>query len=341
MSDTGDVLELHTELWSTPQVVEFLDISRQAINRRLQTRKILGYSGSRVTLFPAWQFDVDRHAVREEVIELLQVVDGDIGNRAIAEWMTSTSTADGRTAVRMLFDPEDKKKVLAMASSLAPGSAHSGVGTGPRAKDGSPVPAWIPPRKRDDSGAQHAILLAAADLFATKGPAKVSLREIAAAADVSYGLIHRFYRTKENLLMSVMEMLVTYGGDRLSKEEDIYAALENSFGADIDSGQFGRMLTWSVFEGTPPALLLNGVKSRGYRSQIEALWAGEHRAPDVRSQFDANVLASLIALVGAVWNFYEPYLAELADNPDRSSADVRQEVTELLQILVYATRPDC
>ncbi|MCF8568784.1 TetR/AcrR family transcriptional regulator [Gordonia sp. HY002] len=337
MGGTNDVVETAVELWPTPQVVEFLKISRQAINRRLKNRRMLGYSGPQVTLFPTWQFDLDHHEVREEVAELLDVVDAEVGSRALAEWMT-TAAEGGRTPATMLFDPATKDVVLAMASALTPGTAAAS--DGPKGKGGKPVPAWVPPPKGEDSGAQHAILLAAADLFARKGPAKVSLREVAAAADVSYGLIHRFYRTKENLLMSVMEMLVTYGGDRLSEEDDAYAALENSFGADVDSGQFGRMLTWSVFEGTPPDRLLNGVKSRGYRNQIEALWNGEDRKPDVRAEFDSDVLASLLALVGAVWNLYEPYLTELADSPDRTASDIRREVTEMLQVLVYATRPN-
>lgn len=168
----------------------------------------------------------------------------------------------------------------------------------------------------------------------------MTLREIAAAADVSYGLIYRFYRTKENLLVAVMELLVTYGGERLSGEEDAYAAIENSFGADIDAGQFGRMLTWSLFEGTRPDRLLGGVRSRGgYRSQIDTLW-DDPAEPRVRTEFDSRVLASLIALVGAVWDLYEPYLTVLGDYPDRSREDVRQEVADMLKVLIYATRPN-
>lgn len=330
----------HSDLWTTPQVAEFLDISRQAINKRVRSRKVLGYPGGGVTLFPAWQFDGSTGGLRPEVAEYLAAFGEDVQAEQIAHWSTARSDEDGRTPVDLLLDPTTREQALALAAAYVPDrddAPPAGPETARVERRGS-VAAWSPSRA-DATGPQQAILLAAADLFATKGPAKVTLREIAAKADVSYGLIHRFYRTKENLLVAVMQLLVSYGGERLTGEQDVYAAIENSFGADLDSGQFGRMLTWSIFEGTPPDQLLAGARSSGYRTQIDALW--DHPVePQVRREFDSNVLAALLMLVGSVWNFYEPYLRELSDNPDRTSQELRDEITDMLKVLTYATRPE-
>lgn len=329
------------DVWTTPQAAQFLDISRQAINKRVQNRKMLGYPGDGVTLFPVWQFDLENRGIRPEVPEFLEVFDKDIEPHVIAQWSITRIDGSDRTPAELLLCPETKDDAIRLASTCKAGPAEESpapVAESGVKHAGKTVAEWTPSRA-GSTGAQHAILLAAADLFSRKGPAKVTLREIAAAAGVSYGLIHRFYRTKENLLVAVMELLVTYGGERLSGEEDAYAAIENSFGADVDAGQFGRMLTWSIFEGTRPDRLLGGVRSRGYRAQIDALWENPVE-PQVRDKFDSNVLASLIALVGSVWDLYEPYLTELADNPDRSREDVRQEVTDMLKVLIYATRPN-
>lgn len=328
------------DVWTTPQAAKFLDISRQAINKRVQNRKILGYPGCGVTLFPVWQFDVENRGVRPEIPEFLAMFDEDIEPHAIAQWSVTRIDKFGRTPAELLLSSDTKGDALRLASTCAVGpveespalAAESGV-----KHAGKEVADWTPSRP-GSTGAQHAILLAATDLFSRKGPAKVTLREIAAAADVSYGLIHRFYRTKENLLVAVMELLVSYGGERLSGEEDAYAAIENSFGADLDSGQFGRMLMWSIFEGTSPDRLLGGVRSGGYLSQIDALWENPVE-PQVRSEFDSSVLASLVGLVASVWDLYEPYLTALADKPGHSPEEVRQEVTDLLKLLVYAARP--
>ncbi|NKY51038.1 TetR/AcrR family transcriptional regulator [Nocardia vermiculata] len=341
MGTLGEFAVSVDDVWTTPQAAKFLDISRQAINKRVQNRKLLGYPGSGVTLFPVWQFDVENRGIRPEVPEFLAVFDEDVEPQAIARWSITKTDDFDRTPVELLLSPDTKEDALRLAGAYVPGSveAEPTPDIGPGGKRASKEVAEWTPARAGSTGPQHAILLAAADLFSRKGPAKVSLREIAAEAGVSYGLIYRFYRTKENLLLAVMQLLVTYGGERLSGEEDAYAAIENSFGADVDAGQFGRMLAWSIFEGTRPDRLLGGVRSRGYQSQIDALWDNPVE-PQVRPEFDSKVLASLIALVGSVWDLYEPYLSELADNPDRSREDVRQEVTDMLKVLVYATRPN-
>ncbi|MBW1639436.1 TetR/AcrR family transcriptional regulator [Microbacterium resistens] len=323
--------------WATPRVAEVLGISRQAINARVRNRKLLAAPGHGVTLFPAWQFDEQTGAVRPEVAELLDAVDSGIPAEAIARWSVSPGP-DAAPPGDLLRSPATKAEALRRARSLEPEALPA-----PRAEDADEVPddvaGWMPARA-ESSEAQRAILLAAAELFARKGPAKTSLREIATAADVPYGLIHRHYQTKENLLVAVMQLLVAYGGERLSGEQDIYAAIDNSFGADLDAGQFGRMLTWAVFEGTPPERLLGGARSRGYRTQIEALWQDPAR-PTTPGRFDAEVLASLIALIGSVWNMYEPYFSALSDRADdpASREGLRREVADMLKLLVYATRP--
>lgn len=340
MGELSKFLVSVDDLWTTPQVAEFLAISRQAINKRIHNRKMLGYPGGGTTLFPVWQFDLEKHRVRPEALEFLAQFDEDTAMLVIAQWSITRITGTDRTPAELLLSADSKDEALRMAGDWVvrtEENSSSVVGKTAR-RTGTEIAEWVP-TQAGSTGAQQAILLAAADLFARRGPAKVTLREIASAAGVTYGLIHRFYRTKENLLVAVMELLVTYGGERLSGEEDAYAAIENSFGADVDAGQFGRMLTWSVFEGTRPDRLLGGVRSRGYRSQIDALWE-DPVAPRVHAEFDSRVLASLIALVGAVWDLYEPYLTVLGDYPDRSREGVRKEVADMLKVLIYATRPN-
>lgn len=302
---------------------------------------MLGYAGDGVTLFPVWQFDTDNRRIHPEVPELLAAFDEDVEPAAIALWAITKVEGFDRTPAELLLDPETKDGALRLAGTCTTGSIeeHPALQAEPDPDIAEKKIAEWRPTRPGASGAQEAILLAAADLFSRKGPAKVTLREVAAAADVSYGLIHRFYRTKENLLVAVMELLVGYGGERLSEEKDVYAAIDNSIGADLDSGQFGRMLMWSIFEGIEPDRLLGEARSNGYRAQIDALWENPVE-PDVRAEFDSSVVAGLLGVVGSVWDLYEPYMIELADNRWRSRDDLRQEVTELLKLLVYAARPD-
>jgi AcrR family transcriptional regulator len=55
----------------------------------------------------------------------------------------------------------------------------------------------------------EAVCKAAAELFAERGPAAVSGRQIAARAGVNYGLIHRHFRSRQELQRQVMTRLAT------------------------------------------------------------------------------------------------------------------------------------
>lgn len=341
MKHLSETAAFADDVWTTPQVASFLGISRQAINKRVRSRKMLGYAGDGVTLFPLWQFDTETHTIHPEVPEFLAAFDEDIEPAAIALWAITKVDGFDRTPVELLLDPETKDDALRLAGTCTTDAIeeHPALQAEPAPEVAEKKVAEWRPTRPGASGAQEAILRAAADLFARKGPAKVTLREVAAEADVSYGLIHRFYRTKENLLVAVMELLVGYGGDRLTAEKDAYDAIDNSIGADLDAGQFGRMLMWSIFEGIEPDRLLGEARSRGYRQHIEALWKNP-TPPQIRGEFDPSVLAALVGVIGSVWDLYEPYMIELSDNRWRSRDDLRREVSDLLKLLVYAARPD-
>jgi AcrR family transcriptional regulator len=55
-----------------------------------------------------------------------------------------------------------------------------------------------------------ALLSAATTLFAERGPGNVSLRDVAAAANVNLGLIHRYIGSKEDLLAAVLASQVAW-----------------------------------------------------------------------------------------------------------------------------------
>ncbi|MBV8348759.1 MAG: helix-turn-helix transcriptional regulator, partial [Mycolicibacterium sp.] len=61
------------------------------------------------------------------------------------------------------------------------------------------------PTGRDEVTA--AILDSAAELFAERGPAAASIREIAAHARVNHGLLFRHFGTKEQLVAAVLNHL--------------------------------------------------------------------------------------------------------------------------------------
>jgi AcrR family transcriptional regulator len=78
---------------------------------------------------------------------------------------------------------------------------QEGRGDGPT---GDARVAGAAPRPRGRDACVAAIVGAASLLFAERGPAAVSLREVAAAANVNLGLIHRHVGSKDDLLAAVL-----------------------------------------------------------------------------------------------------------------------------------------
>src|ERR1700741_422368 len=54
---------------------------------------------------------------------------------------------------------------------------------------------------------EAAILQAATDLFAERGPAATSIRDIATRSKVNHGLVFRYFGTKEQLVGAVLDHL--------------------------------------------------------------------------------------------------------------------------------------
>jgi len=71
-----------------------------------------------------------------------------------------------------------------------------------------------PPPKSDDRQAQERLLDAAEELFAAKSFADVSVRELAAAADVNVAAVNYHFHSKENLFREVITRRFTSQRDR-------------------------------------------------------------------------------------------------------------------------------
>src|ERR1700730_11692358 len=87
-------------------------------------------------------------------------------------------------------------------------------------------------RRKNPTGREEvaaAILAAATDLFAERGPAATSIRDIAARSKVNHGLVFRHFGTKEQLVGAVLDRLGTDLTDLLQSgapTDDLEKALD-------------------------------------------------------------------------------------------------------------------
>jgi AcrR family transcriptional regulator len=89
-----------------------------------------------------------------------------------------------------------------------------------------------------------AVLQAASELFAEKGPAATSIREVAARAGVNHGLLHRHFGSKRQLLAATLQYLA-----------DSAAALRESGASQAEAEatyEFqARVMVRSMLDGFP------------------------------------------------------------------------------------------
>jgi AcrR family transcriptional regulator len=95
-----------------------------------------------------------------------------------------------------------------------------------------------------------AVLGAATDLFAERGPDAVTVREVADRAGVNHALIHRHFGTKEELLQAVLGQAVermAEVGQQVSDSKDLAMLV----GAMLRERVAIRLLGWALLSGYP------------------------------------------------------------------------------------------
>ena len=107
-------------------------------------------------------------------------------------------------------------------------------------------------RERDTT----AIVDAAIELFADRGPSGVSLREVAARAGVNYGLIHQYIGNKDDLLRLVMRRVSEATAAQFATAASPGDALAQTIAAGTSATPYLRMLARTLLDGHDPAELL-------------------------------------------------------------------------------------
>ncbi|MDN5760363.1 MAG: TetR/AcrR family transcriptional regulator [Tomitella sp.] len=101
----------------------------------------------------------------------------------------------------------------------------------------------IPTRPAGREAVRRAVLRTAQQLFSARG-LRTSLREVADAAGVNLGLIHRHVGNKDALLSAVLEQGLRSGTAGLDHEDDAGEALRTMLAGALRSPDFSRLMLW-------------------------------------------------------------------------------------------------
>ncbi|PIB76412.1 TetR/AcrR family transcriptional regulator [Mycobacterium celatum] len=177
-------------------------------------------------------------------------------------------------------------------------------------------------RKRSPVGREQvvpAILDAASDLFAERGPAATSIRDIAARSKVNHGLVFRHFGTKERLVGAVLDhlgaSLTELVADRASAEE-----------VDRAVDRHLRVMARTLLDGYPAGQLQT-------RFPNVALLL-EQVQPRHDSDRSARLAVANAVAMQLGWRLFEPFLRSAAGIDDMSDDSLKQAVgAEIARIL--------
>lgn len=150
----------------------------------------------------------------------------------------------------------------------------------------------------------EALLDAATELLAARGPAAVSVREIASRAGVNQGLLHRHFGSKEALLRAVLERLTRRLVPRGPLDASPAAGLQ-LVAAEAATAAHYRILARAILDGQSPEQLLDEFPLIAHLIEFFRARQAAGFAPEM----DARLLAAGSAAMTLGWLLFEPLLA--------------------------------
>jgi AcrR family transcriptional regulator len=179
-------------------------------------------------------------------------------------------------------------------------------------------PARPAPAGRDEVVA--AIRAAAGELFAERGPAATSIRDIAARANVNHGLVHRHFGTKERLVGAVLDHLgaaLTGLLDNGAPTDEIEQAMDRHM----------RVMARALLDGYPVGQL------QTHFPNIALLL--DQVLPRFDDELDARLAVANAVALQLGWRLFEPFLRSASGLGAVSEDQVRQarsgEIARMLE----------
>jgi AcrR family transcriptional regulator len=156
-----------------------------------------------------------------------------------------------------------------------------------------------------------AVLAAAAELFAERGPAATSVRDIAARSSVNHGLVYRHFGTKEQLVAAVLDHL----------SDEVAATAATAAGADtLDAAveRHWRVIARAILDGYPVGQLQHQFP---YVSMLVER-AQPHHPDDVSARL---AVGNAVALELG-WRLFEPFVRAATATRDVPSPRLRDAI---------------
>jgi AcrR family transcriptional regulator len=144
------------------------------------------------------------------------------------------------------------------------------------------------------------LIEAAGGLFAERGPARVSVREVAAAAGVNHGLVHHYFGSKDALLRAVLEDLAAHVADEVAA----WDGRGDWFATGDATARHARITAYLLLDARSPAAVQTEFPAvAALVRELQRRGTTEQEARRRAAQVTALVLG---------WQLFEPFVVKAA-----------------------------
>lgn len=180
-----------------------------------------------------------------------------------------------------------------------------------------PDPVAAPRQPTGPDEVRGALVRSAAELYAARGPARVTVREVAAVAGVNHGLVHRYVGSKDDLLGAVLDELADAMAAEIAAGDDD----PPRFAPGTAGDRYLRVLAHALLDGSAPELhqtsfpLVDGL----------VRLARQRRGLDEQA---ARVAAARVAAQQLGWRLFGPFVLRAAGLDEADGAAVARLVDD-------------
>jgi AcrR family transcriptional regulator len=193
--------------------------------------------------------------------------------------------------------------------------------------------------KNNDSGkipygreaVKKAILDAAEKLLLKKSPNKITVREIAAAANIKHPLIHRHFGTKDEVIIAVHARGIAKVEKRVAQIENVEGNIATFFEA-VKKNKFRQVALARA--------MIDGVNPRAIQSEFPVmrrlleLIKKRFDETNAESRFTPEMMTAFLASAALGWFLYEPFLLAATEQEDKKQDELHGTFVEILEEVV-------
>ncbi|HEY8560225.1 MAG TPA: TetR/AcrR family transcriptional regulator [Pyrinomonadaceae bacterium] len=178
---------------------------------------------------------------------------------------------------------------------------------------------------------KKAILDATEKLLLTKRPSKITVREIAEAANIKHPLVHRHFGTKEKVIAATHARGIARIERKIAELENLEGSIGEIFTV-VKKAKFRLLaISQAMIDGVDPRTIPTSIPAV---KQLLELVKKRCREPNRTTDFAPELITAVLTATVLGWYLYEPYLLTGTRQENKNPDEIQKEVVDFLEVML-------